>query len=117
MEFYVKSLNDPNYSPGKMQQDDDISMLLTQIETILYTKKGEVLGDPEFGASLEEYVYEFRYNDFLLKRVIEEQITNYVPLATRYPVDVNINFTTEVDRHVLFVDITVDSRIQLGVYV
>lgn len=117
MEFYVKDITDPGFNRDKLQQDDDISMLLTQIETILFTRKGSVLGNPDFGANLEDYVYELRYNDFLIKKAIEEQIDNYVPLARRYSVDVNVDFTNEVDRHVVFLDITVDSRFQLGVYI
>jgi phage baseplate assembly protein W len=117
MEFYVKALGDPNFNRDKLQQDDDISMILTQIETILFTRKGSVLGSPNFGANLEDYVYELRYNDYLLKGAIEDQISRYVPLARKYPVDVSVEFTDEVDRHVVFLDITVDSRFQLGVYI
>lgn len=117
MEFYIKDITDPGFNRDKLQQDDDISMLLTQIETILFTRKGSVLSNPDFGANLEDYVYELRYNDFLIKKAIEEQIDNYVPLAKRYSVDVNVDFTNEVDRHVVFLDITVDSRFQLGVYI
>ena len=117
MEFYVKSVNDPNFQVDKLQQDDELSILLTQLETILFTNKGEVLGDPNFGASLEEYVYELRYNEFLLKRAITEQIEFYVPLASKYNVDVDVDFSVEVDRFVAFIDITVDSTFKLGVYV
>ena len=57
MEFYVRSLGDPGYSSDKMQQDDDLSMLLTQIETILFTNTGDVLGTSRFGADLEKLIY------------------------------------------------------------
>lgn len=117
MEFYVKTLGDAKFNSDKIQQDDDISMLLTQIETILFTKKGSVLGQPGFGSNLEDYVYELRYNDYLLKKEIEEQITRYIPLARKFNVSVNVEFTDEIDRHVVFLDITVDSRFQLGVYI
>lgn len=117
MEFYVKDITDPGFNRDKLQQDADISMLLTQIETILFTRKGSVLGNPDFGANLEDYVYELRYNDFLIKREIQEQIDYHVPLSRKYDVQINVEFTNEVDRHVVFLDITVDSRFQLGVYI
>lgn len=117
MEFYVKSVNDPNFKVDALQHDDEISMLLTQLETVLFTNKGEVLGDPNFGASLEEYVYELRYNDYMIKSMVEQQISSYVPLASKYNVNVEIEFTNEVDRHIVFLDITVDSRFKLGVYI
>lgn len=117
MEFYVKNIGEPNFQPDRIQQDEDLSMLLTQIETVLFTNKGEVLGDEAFGCNLEQYVYEFRYNDFLLRNAIVEQINLYVPLSQKYSVDIEVDFAEEVDRHAVFLDITIDSRIQLGVYI
>lgn len=117
MEFYVKEIGEPNFNPDKLQQDAELSMLMTQIETMLFTRKGDVLGDLNFGASLEDYVYELRYNDFQLKRVINEQLNTYVPLAQKYNVELEIDYAEEVDRHAVFLDITVDSRFQLGVYI
>lgn len=117
MEFYVKNIGEPHFQPDKLQQDDELSMLLTQIETILFTRKGEVLGMEDFGCNLEDYVYEFRYNDFMLKKAVVDQLNQYVPLARKYRVDVEVDFAEETDRHAVFLDITVDSRIQLGVYV
>ena len=117
MEFYVRALGDPGFNRDKIQQDDELSMLLTQIETILFTKKGSVLGNPDFGANLENYVYELRYNDYLIKREINEQIKRYAPLAKKYPVNIEVDFTEELNRHVMFLDITIDSKFQLGVYI
>ena len=117
MEFYVKDIGEPNFQPDKLQQDAELSMLLTQIETMLFTRKGEVLGNPEFGVNLEDYVYSFRYNDYLIKKVIVEQLNMFVPLAQKYNVDVGVEFVEDSDRHAMFLDITVDSRFQLGVYI
>lgn len=117
MEFYVKDIGEPNYQPDKIQQDAELSMLLTQIETVLFTRKGQVLGNPEFGANLEDYVYSFRYNDYMIKKVLVEQLNMFVPLAQKYNVDVGVDFVENSDHHVMFLDITVDSRFQLGVYI
>lgn len=117
MDFYVKAIDDPNFQIDKLQQDDELSMLLTQLQMILSTRKGDVLGDPEFGANLEDYVYEFRYNDYMLKNVIDKQISAYVALSTKYNIDVDIEFLSEVERHVVFINITVDSRFNMGIYV
>jgi hypothetical protein len=117
MEFYVKNVGEPNFSNDKLQQDAELSMLLTQIETILFTRKGEVLGDSNFGANLEDYVYELRYNDYMLKKSIQDQLLAYVPLAQKYSVDIQIDYAEESDRHLVFLDIVIDSRIRMGVYI
>jgi len=100
-----------------MQQDTELSMLLTQIQTMLFTRKGEVLGQPDFGANLEDHVYELRYNDYQLKTVVVNQLMSFVPLAKKYDVAINFEVVEDVDRHIMFLDITVDSRFQLGVYI
>jgi len=117
MEFYVKNIGEPNFSPDKLQQDAELSMVLTQIETMLFTRKGEVLGAPQFGANLEDYVYELKYNDYQLKKTVEDQLLKYVPLSNKYKVDVTIDYAEETDRHAVFLDIVIDSRIQMGVYI
>lgn len=117
MEFYVKDLGDPNFQDDKLQLDDDLSMLLTQIEVILFTKPGDVLGRPDFGADLESYVYEFRYNDYQIKNRVLYQIDAYAPLAQKYPIEVDVSFTENASRYVMFIDITVDARLKLGVFV
>jgi phage baseplate assembly protein W len=117
MEFYIKHIGDPSFQRDKLQQDDDLSIMLTQIETILFTRKGSVLGNPEFGANLEDYVYEFRYNDYQIKNAVNKQIRNYVPLSNKNPVNVEVDFTEESSRYVMFLDITIDARIKVGIFI
>jgi|TARA_B110000977_G_C10968053_1_gene451232 hypothetical protein len=117
MEFYIKTLGDPNFDPLKLENSTEISGMLAQIETVLFTRKGDVLGDPDFGANLNDYVYSLSYNDYLLKNVVIEQIYQYVPLAQKYQLSVEVDFTQEVDRHLVFINIVIDNKYQLGVYV
>lgn len=117
MEFYVKNIGDPKYQDDKLQQDNEISMLLTQIETILFTRRGDVLGKPNFGTNLEDYVYEFQYNNYQIKGMVSRQIANFVPLANKYNVTVDVDFMEESNKHVMFLDITVDATIKMGIYI
>ena len=117
MEFYIKAQGDPGFDPTEMENYSELSRLLTQIETVIFTRKGDVLGNPDFGANLEDYVYSLSYNDYLLKKVVAEQIFQFCPLAQKFNVTVDVDFTKEVDRHAVFIDIRVDNRYQVGVYV
>lgn len=117
MEFYIKHIGDPNFQRDKLQQDDDLAIMLTQIETILFTRRGSVLGNPEFGVNLEDYVYEFSYNDYQIKNLINKQIKNFVSLSNKYPVDVQVEFAEESNRYIMFLDITIDARIKIGIFI
>ena len=117
MELYIKAIGDPNFDADQLQTDEDIQLLLTQIETLIFTNKGEVMGNPEFGLNIEDYVYSFRYNDTMLQSMITSEISRYVPLSYKYPVNVNVEFTSETERNMVFIDITIDNRYGIGLYV
>jgi len=117
MEFYIKNIEDPGFDVDQMQSDNEISQLLIQIEMVLFTRKGDVMGDSEFGANLDDYVYSFRYNDFMLKKVIEDQLKRYVPLAAKFNTKVDVEFTSEIDKHLVFVSVIVDSKYMVGLYI
>jgi hypothetical protein len=57
---------------------------------ILFTNKGEVLGDPEFGADLLELLYQTKVSDTFVRESINEQISIYIPelLETNYTLNV-----------------------------
>jgi hypothetical protein len=117
MELYIKTLGDPNYRDDQMQSDEEILMMLTQIETLVFTNKGEVMGDPEFGLNLEDYVYSFMYNDDMLRGVVNNAIIQYIPLSSKYPVSVTVEYTTQSDRNAVYIDITIDNKYGIGLYI
>jgi hypothetical protein len=117
MELYIKTIGDPNFRYDQMQVDEDIQLLLTQIETLVFTAKGDVMGVPDFGLNLEDYVYSFMYNDDMLKGLVSNAISQYIPLSKKYPVDVNVEYVTESERNAVYIDIVVDNRYGIGLYV
>lgn len=117
MELYIKAIGDPNFRSDQMQVDEDIQLMLTQIETLLFTSKGDVMGAPNFGLNLEDYVYSFMYNNDMIKGVVSSAIAENVPFSTKYPVTVNVDYITETDRNAMYIDITIDNRYGIGVYV
>ena len=57
MELYIKTTGDPNFDSVEVHTRDEVKQLITQIETILFTNKGEVLGNSDFGCSLNDMLY------------------------------------------------------------
>jgi phage baseplate assembly protein W len=115
MELYIKTVGDPNFNGTEVQTKDEVKQLLTQIETILFTNKGEVLGDIDFGCSLNDLIYELNANEYTLKNEIETQIDKYCPLSTKYDVKTDIVFVRGEIRDEAYIDITVDNTFVLSV--
>lgn len=117
MELYIKYIGDPNYDPNQVHVENEVQQLITQIETILFTSKGEVLGAPGFGCNLEDLIYSLGYNEHQLKSTIEGQLNAYCPLAKKYNVETKISFLRGTVRDVAYIDIAVDSKYLVQVYV
>jgi phage baseplate assembly protein W len=117
MELYIKTIGDPNFDPTKVHSTSEIAQLITQIETILFTNKREVLGNHTFGCNLEDLVYSLNYNNLQIKQVIDQQIDIHCPLAKKYKVSAEINFVKGTVRDIAYIDITIDSKYLLQVYI
>ena len=110
MDFYIKYIGDPNYNATQLQNNGEIEQLITQIETILFTRKTDVLGSAQFGCNLEDLVYSLNQNEYNIKQEINNQINSYSPLATKYQVATDVKFFKGEVRDIAYIDITIDSK-------
>lgn len=117
MDFYVRVKGDPNYDANKVHSESELAQLIGQIETMLFTNKGDVLGDPEFGANLEDLIYSLTYNESQIAAVIETQMDRYIPLADKYNVQTTVEFYRGEVRDIAQINIEIDSKYQVGVYI
>jgi len=115
MDFYIKYIGDPNYQTGVVQNVSEIEQLLAQIETVLFTRKRDVLGTPGFGCNLEDIVYSLGQNEFQIKNEIQGQLANFVPLSAKYKTTVSVKFIKGEVRDMAFIDITVNNEYQIKV--
>jgi len=117
MELYIKTPEDPNFDPLQVDIEDEVQQLITQIETILFTNRQEVLGNSTFGVNLEELIYSFHFNEYEIKRVIEDQIRDFCPLADKYQTQIEVEFMRGQDRDAASVSVIIDNKYGVGVSV
>jgi hypothetical protein len=87
-DFYLRQTNDPAFRPGQLEVYDDLESMLQQIRMVLFTQKGEVLGEPEFGVDVEKYLFEFSVDPFSLTKEAASQINTYVGETKKRPITV-----------------------------
>ena len=110
MELYIKTVGDPNYTPNEIQVENEIEMLISQIEMILFTRRGDILGSPDLGCNLEDVLYSLNFNEFQLKSLIQQQLIMYSPLALKYNVQANVSFKRGDVRDEAYIDIVIDNK-------
>lgn len=115
MEIYIKADGDPNFEPSKLQIEDEIQQLIAQIETILFTRKGDVLGKPDFGCSLEDMLFTFGFAEYKIRKEIRNQLTAYCPLANKHNVKIDVTFEKGLVRDVGYIDIKIDNKYSVSV--
>lgn len=78
-DLVIRYRGHPKYEPGRVIEDNEIEVIVQKLEMILFTNKGEVLGDIDIGANLDYYLWQTRVTTGNLKSKIEEQISKYIP--------------------------------------
>lgn len=91
-DFYIKNERDPLYDDNRLENVTYIETVIAKLYMILLTNKGEVFGNPDFGADIPKYLWKTKYPSSTIKTNIEEQIELYIPELSRndYEIDVYI---------------------------
>lgn len=113
-DIYTRIPGDPNFVPDKIEIVDDLEFILIQLELILFTRKHDVLGEMGFGGDLEDLIFTTNLSASYIENIIREQITQYIPLANTYNIDVSCEFYKGVEKDTAVLDITVDGTTIIG---
>jgi hypothetical protein len=116
-EIYTKDPADPNYQSNLIEHSDVYEALLSKIRMILYTKPGEVLGDPSFGVNLEEFVFSMNASNKSIENRIKEQIQVYIPEAMSVPIDIVVSFVKGDVYDICYIDILISGSKAMGLLI
>ena len=97
IDFYIKSPNHPKFNATSLIEDDLIRRIIQKYEMIILTNKGDVFGDPNFGASLEELLNQTKVSDRYVKDEINNQIYEYIPEISSINYELDVRFVKDVN--------------------
>ncbi len=109
-DFYVLYQGHPRYSPDELVEDEIIEVVLQKYEMILFTTKGELLGDPDFGADLTRFLHETYVSADFVKKEITTQINNYIPELSTINYELEVRFVTNPESYsdMMFIDFKIN---------
>lgn len=98
-DFYIKYQGHPKYVSGDIIEDDVINVIIQKYEMIIFTNKGELLGDPDFGADLLTLLYETRVSSSYVESVIRRQISRYITELENMNYKLQVVFTQDPENY------------------
>jgi hypothetical protein len=109
IDLYIGYPGHPSYKSSEIIEDDIIRVIVQKYEVLIFTNKGEVLGDPYFGANLVELLHETRLSSEVIEAEILAQIQEYIPELEGIDYSVKVEFFEDPDRYqeYMSVDFTV----------
>lgn len=103
-EIYNRDPSDGSYNPYQVETTDPIEICKGQIKMILFTNRGEVLGDPSFGLNLEDLIFNLNLSESNIRKEIDMFLITYVPIFGKLGGSYDLKFYQGKDRDIAFLD-------------
>jgi len=95
------------YVSNKVVEDDLMEVIIQKLEMILFTRPGEVYGEPGLGADLEYYLWQTKVSNEIIKNKITYQIIKYVNELNVIGYEMNLKIIPGTVRDILEININV----------
>ena len=121
-DFYILDRNYNKFNELELIEDDIIRLIVQKYQIIIYTNKGEVLGDLNLGANLVELLYETKLSAQSVQEILNEQIKAYIPEILQTPYELTVIFEQDPSNYqdIMMIDFKIDEYQivnQIGNYV
>jgi hypothetical protein len=91
-DHYIGFRGHPKFIVNKIIEDDPIRVIVQKYEMLIFTNKGDLLGDLDFGCDLQKLLFETRISDTGVKSIISQQIDKYIPEISGINYELEVNF-------------------------
>lgn len=98
IDMYIKYPGHPSFNRIELIEDDIIRVIVQKYEMVLFTNKGELLGDPNFGADLPNLLYETKLSAEFIEGDIKAQIADYIPEIDNIDYELKVEFFDDPER-------------------
>lgn len=109
-DIYAIPEEEPRYKDNVLEITGELDEIIQQVDMILFTNKGDVLGMPDFGCNLSRYLFDTSYDENLIKQIIMSQIRSFIYLDGSYNVDVDVSFIKWDYNVAMVVDLNINNR-------
>lgn len=107
-DFYILYNGHPLYNDTKMIEDEVIRSILQKWEVVLYTNRGDLFFDPDFGGDLEYYLHQTKLSSQSIEDALIYQINTYIPelVTNNISYNLSVGLYEDPDRHMDYMQIS-----------
>lgn len=108
-DFYIKFPGHPKFNDIEIIEDEIIKVIVQKIEMIIFTNRGELLGDPNFGADMLRYLHSTNVNADFVKSDLTKQFSDYIPELDEINYELEVRFAKNPLEYsdMMFIDIKI----------
>lgn len=99
IDFYILYPGHPMFNSTEIIEDDVVRVIVQKYEMVLFTNKGEVFGEPNFGADLTRILHETRLSAETIEANIRLQIADYIEEIDNVGYELSVEIFDDPDRH------------------
>jgi hypothetical protein len=104
-DFYIEYPGHPRFRDLQIIEDDVVRIILQKWEMILFTNKGELFFDPNFGGDLEKLLHETRLSAETIENDLKGQINSYISELNAVPYTLKVTFYEDPERHQEYMEV------------
>jgi hypothetical protein len=105
IDFYIHYPGHPDYIPLELIEDDVVKVIIQKYEMIIFTNKGEVLGEPNFGGNLTELLHETKLSSESVQGELMAQVADYIPEIDSLAYELIVNFYDDPENYQEYMEI------------
>lgn len=104
-DFYIEYPGHPRFRDLQIIEDDVVRIILQKWEMILFTNKGELFFDPNFGGDLEKLLHETRLSAEVIETDLNGQINSYISELSGVPYTLKVTFYEDPERYQEYMEV------------
>lgn len=109
-DFYILDSSFNKFNDTELIEDDLIRLIIQKYQVLVFTNKGDVLGDVNLGTDLLELLYETKLSSGPIQEKIDQQINAYIPEISSTPYDLRVVFEQDPEnfQEIMFISFKLD---------
>jgi hypothetical protein len=99
IDFYICYPGHPMFKLSEVIEDDVVRVIVQKYEMIIFTNKGELFGDLNFGGDLTKLLHETRLSAESIEENLKGQIADYISEIDEIGYELTVEFFDDPERH------------------